>query len=124
MTEILGKSNLAQTAFGTVFGSRFGAIFVAVCLFFFAFSTVLSWNLYGKINVIYLFGRENAKRSTAVYTVIALVFIFCRNDDVQRSRLGAHGPFQQSHGAPERARALRPHGTVAAIARNKTKAQL
>ncbi len=76
VTGILGKSNLAQTAFGTVFGSRFGAIFVAVCLFFFAFSTVLSWNLFGKINVIYLFGRENAKRSTAVYTVIALVFIF------------------------------------------------
>ena len=76
VTGILGKSNLAQTAFGTVLGSRFGAIFVAVCLFFFAFSTVLSWNLFGKINVIYLFGRENAKRSTAVYTVIALVFIF------------------------------------------------
>ena len=76
VTGILGKSNLAQAAFGTVFGSRFGAIFVAVCLFFFAFSTVLSWNLFGKINAIYLFGRKNAKVSTAVYTLIALVFIF------------------------------------------------
>ena len=76
VTAVLGKSNLAQTAFGTVFGSRFGAIFVAVCLFFFAFSTVLSWNLFGKINVIYLFGRKNAKVSSIVYTLIAIVFIF------------------------------------------------
>ena len=70
------KANLAQTAFGTVFGESFGAIFVAVCLFFFAFSTVLSWNMFGKINVIYLFGKKNSKVCTVVYTVIDLVFIF------------------------------------------------
>ncbi len=74
--EGIGKANLAQTAFGTVFGERFGAIFVAVCLFFFAFSTVLSWNLFGKINANYLFGRKNPKRCTIVYSVIAMVFIF------------------------------------------------
>ncbi len=72
VTETIGKANLAQTAFGAVFGSSFGAIFVAICLFFFAFSTVLSWNLFGKINVEYLFGKKGVK----VYTVIALVFIF------------------------------------------------
>ncbi len=70
------KANLAQTAFGTVFGSNFGAMFVAICLFFFAFSTILSWNMFGKINVVYLFGKKNAKTCTVVYTVIALVFIF------------------------------------------------
>ena len=70
--ETIGKANLAQTAFGTVFGEGFGAVFVAVCLFFFAFSTILSWNLFGKINMTYLFG----KKSNVVYTVIALVFIF------------------------------------------------
>ena len=68
----LGKANLAQTAFGVVFGESAGNMFVAVCLFFFAFSTILSWNLFGKINVAYLFG----KKSTVVYTVLALVFIF------------------------------------------------
>ena len=68
----LGKANLAQTAFGTVFGETAGAMFVAVCLFFFAFSTILSWNLFGKINVIYLFGKHSAK----IYAVLALVFIF------------------------------------------------
>jgi AGCS family alanine or glycine:cation symporter len=72
----IGKANLAQTAFGTVFGQELGAVFVAVCLFFFAFSTILSWNLFGKINMIYLCGRENAKTATIVYSVIALVFIF------------------------------------------------
>ena len=70
--DVLKKTNLAQTAFGVVFGESAGAMFVAVCLFFFAFSTILGWNLFGKINMAYLFGQ----RSTVVYTVIALVFIF------------------------------------------------
>ena len=68
----LNSANLAQTAFGTVMGSGIGNAFVAICLFFFAFSTILGWNLFGKINVIYLFG----KKGTVVYTVVALVFIF------------------------------------------------
>ena len=70
--EGIGKANLAQTAFGTVFGANLGAMFVAICLFFFAFSTVLSWNLFGKINVIYLFGKKSVK----IYSAVALVFIF------------------------------------------------
>ena len=73
---LITKSNLAQTAFGTVMGNRVGAAFVAICLFFFAFSTILSWNMFAKINVIYLFGKKNAKVCTTVYTLIALVFIF------------------------------------------------
>ena len=72
VTGVLGKANLAQTAFGVVFGESAGNMFVAVCLFFFAFSTILSWNLFGKINVSYLFG----KKSVIVYTILALVFIF------------------------------------------------
>ncbi len=72
ITATLGKANLAQTAFGTVFGETAGNMFVAVCLFFFAFSTVLGWNLFGKVNMIYLFG----KKSTVIYTVVALIFIF------------------------------------------------
>ena len=74
--DTISKTNLAQTAFGTVFGAKFGAIFVAVCLFFFAFSTILSWNLFGKINALYLFGRKNTKLATAVYSLIALAFTF------------------------------------------------
>ena len=66
------KANLAQTAFGSVFGETFGGMFVAVTLFFFAFSTILGWNLFGKVNVEYLFG----KKAVPVYSVIALVFVF------------------------------------------------
>ena len=71
-STVLTKTNLAQTAFGVVFGENLGAMFVAICLFFFAFSTVLSWNMFGKINATYLFG----KKAVPVYSVIALVFIF------------------------------------------------
>lgn len=70
--ETVGKTNLAQTAFGVVFGENLGAMFVAIALFFFAFSTILGWNLFGKINIAYLFGDK----ATKVYTVIALGFIF------------------------------------------------
>ena len=73
--DILNKTNLAQTAFGTIFGSSAGAIFVAVCLFFFAFSTILGWNLFGKVNVIYLFGRKYPKIAELIYMIIALSFI-------------------------------------------------
>ena len=75
-STVITKTNLAQTAFGSVLGAKAGAAFVAVCLLFFAFSTVLSWNLFGKINAVYLFGRKNPKKAVSVYTVIALVFIF------------------------------------------------
>ena len=75
VTSVLSKTNLAQTAFGSVMGASLGAKFVAICLFFFAFSTVLSWNLFGKINAIWLFGKKNPKACTVIYTLIALVFI-------------------------------------------------
>ena len=71
-SQVLNKTNLAQTAFGSVFGAEAGAMFVAICLFFFAFSTILSWNLFGKINVVYLFGKKGA----VVYSILALGFIF------------------------------------------------
>ncbi len=76
ITGTLGKTNLAQTAFGSVFGADLGAKFVAVCLFFFAFSTILGWNLFGKINANYLFGKKNPKLCSTIYTCVALVFIF------------------------------------------------
>ena len=69
----LTKTNLAQIAFGDTFGiAAVGNIFVAVCLFFFAFSTIISWNLFGRINAIYLFG----KKFDVAYSVIAIIFIF------------------------------------------------
>ena len=72
VVNTIGKTNLAQTAFGVVFGEKLGAMFVAVALFFFAFSTILGWNMFGKVNISYLFG----KKGVLPYTIISLVFIF------------------------------------------------
>lgn len=77
----IDKTNLAQTAFASAFGDKIGPVFVAICLFFFAFSTILGWNMFGKINMIYMFGEKSVK----VYTAIALVFIFlgtCASNDL------------------------------------------
>ncbi len=74
--EYISKANLAQTAFGLVMGESFGAKFVAICLFFFAFSTVLGWNLFGKVNAVYLFGKKDEKKCVLIYNIIALVFVF------------------------------------------------
>ena len=79
--EGISKTNMAQLAFSAVLGDTFGPLFVAVCLFFFAFSTVLSWNFFGKVNVEYLFG----KKAVPVYSVLALCFIFlgsCLSNDL------------------------------------------
>ncbi|MCU6696622.1 alanine/glycine:cation symporter family protein [Laedolimicola ammoniilytica] len=67
-----GKGGIAltQEAFMRGFGS-FGDIFVAICLLFFAFSTVLSWHFFGQINVQYLFGKKAMK----VYSIIVVAFI-------------------------------------------------
>lgn len=79
--EGVTKANMAQLAFSSVLGSQFGNIFVAVCLLFFAFSTILSWNLFGKINVIYLFGQK----AVPIYSVLALIFLVlgsCLSNDL------------------------------------------
>ena len=68
------KTNAMQTAFSqSVFGS-FGSMFIAICLLFFAFSTILSWNFFGKLNVQYMF--KNNKVASLVYSLIAIAFIF------------------------------------------------
>ena len=68
----VAKTNLAQLAFGSVFGSGFGSAFVAICLLFFAFTTIIGWNLFGRINIEYLFG----KKAVLPYSIIAVAFIF------------------------------------------------
>lgn len=75
VTEALNKTNLVQTAFGSIMGGNVGAIFVAVCLCFFAFSSILCWNFFGKINAIYLFRKKNTKKAVLVYTLISLCFV-------------------------------------------------
>ncbi len=72
--EGIAKTNMAQLSFGMVFGEGPGSAFVAVCLLFFAFSTILSWNLFGKLNVQYLF--RSSKAALLIYALAAIAFIF------------------------------------------------
>lgn len=66
------KTNMAQLAFSSIFGDGFGNAFVAICLLMFAFSTIIGWNLFGRINVTYLFG----KHSNLIYSILSIAFIF------------------------------------------------
>ena len=78
--EGVDKTNMAQIAFSSVFGTAGGNIFVAICLLFFAFSTILSWNYFGKVNVTWLFG----KKAAVVYSILAVILIFlgsCLSND-------------------------------------------
>ncbi len=73
----LSKTNAMQLAVTNGFPSFMSGLgngFVAICLLFFAFTTIIGWNFFGKINVQYLF--KNSKIAVAIYSVIAIVFIF------------------------------------------------
>lgn len=70
--EGVSKTNMAQLAFSSIMGGTAGSLFVAVCLMFFAFSTILSWNFFGRVNVEYLFG----KKAVFFYFLVALAFTF------------------------------------------------
>ena len=61
---------LTQAAFTKGFGN-FGDIFVAVCLLFFAYSTILGWHFFGEVNVKYLFGEKAAK----FYSILVIGFV-------------------------------------------------
>lgn len=58
-------AELSQYAFSTLYGKG-GDIFIAVCMFFFAFSTIIGWYFFGQANVKYLFGPKAVK----VYSVL------------------------------------------------------
>ena len=63
---------LTQAAFQAVFG-KFGPIFIAICMFFFAFSTVIGWYFFGEANVKYLFGTKAVKIYAALVCVCVLL---------------------------------------------------
>ena len=68
----LNSTNIMQYAISSVSSSTVGNAFVAVCLFFFAFSSVIVWIMFGKINCTYLMG----KRPAVIYSFVAVAFIF------------------------------------------------
>ncbi|MFV0439840.1 MAG: alanine/glycine:cation symporter family protein [Lachnospirales bacterium] len=69
----LDGANLTQAAFSTGFGS-FGNMFISICLFFFAFTTIVGWYFFGETNVKFLF-RNNRKTALIVYRVLVAILI-------------------------------------------------
>lgn len=67
----LTGAELSQYAFSTLYGKG-GDVFIAVCMLFFAFSTILGWYFFGQANIKYLFGSKAVK----VYAVLAAVCVF------------------------------------------------
>ncbi len=63
-------AELSQYAFSTLYGKG-GDIFIAICMFFFAFSTILGWYFFGQANVKYLFGVKAVK----VYSILVAVCV-------------------------------------------------
>ena len=61
---------LTQAAFSQAFG-QFGQVFIAICMLFFAFSTILGWYFFGEVNFKALFGA----RALPVYSVIVVLFV-------------------------------------------------
>ena len=68
--EGLTGTALTQAAFSQAFGG-FGPVFIAICMFFFAFSTIIGWYFFGQSNFKALFGEK----TLPVYSVIVVVFI-------------------------------------------------
>ena len=63
-------AELSQYAFSTLYGKG-GDIFIAICMFFFAFSTIIGWYFFGQANIKYLFGPNAVK----VYSVLVAVCV-------------------------------------------------
>ena len=63
---------VAQVAFEHGFGS-IGPKFVALCLLFFAFSTIIGWYFFARQNIKYLFGDK----AIIPFTIIVIACVFC-----------------------------------------------
>ncbi len=66
----LQGTELAQAAFKASLGSA-GMAFVAICMLFFAFSTIIGWYFFGEQNVKAMFGHKAVK----VYAAIVVICI-------------------------------------------------
>ena len=62
---------LSQFAFSTLYGKA-GDIFIAICMLFFAFSTIIGWYFFGLANVKYLFGTKAIKP----YQIVVSICVF------------------------------------------------
>ncbi len=79
LADVFTRNNLSALGFGSVLGEQTGSMIVAISLMFFAFTSILGWCAYGRINAIYLFGGKSKHQlhtCVGIYTFICLIFIF------------------------------------------------
>lgn len=82
-SDVLGSgatgAALAQLAFSRNFGKA-GDVFIALCMLFFAFSTIIGWYFFGEINFKALFG----KKALPVYSIgVVLCVLFGSLQEVE-----------------------------------------
>ena len=70
LIAVYGVLNGLFGAFNVGFGN-FGNIFIALCMLFFAFTTIVGWYYFGEVNVRHLFGNGAIK----VYAVIVVICV-------------------------------------------------
>ncbi len=75
-------TDLTIMAFSTTFGGRAASIIIAICITMFAFSTLLSWSLYGGRCMEFLFGSRGMLAYQAIYVVFVVVGARTRLDIV------------------------------------------
>ena len=66
-------ASLITSAFSTIYGTQFASLFVAIALFFFAFSTILGWALYGTRCTEYLLGTRVTKFYQVFFCAMIIV---------------------------------------------------
>lgn len=105
---------LTQAAFSLTFGS-FGKVFIAICMLFFAFSTILGWYFFGQVNFNALFGSKYTK----VYSLIVVLFILIGSSLKVDLVWALADFFNGLMAVPNLLALLALSGVVAGIARNK-----
>ncbi|MBR5796430.1 MAG: alanine:cation symporter family protein, partial [Erysipelotrichaceae bacterium] len=66
-------AELISASFSTVFGSHVGSLLIAICISLFAFSTILSWALYGTRCFEYLFKSKAVKMYQIAFLIVIVI---------------------------------------------------
>lgn len=70
-SSVTSGSQAVVLTFSSVLGERGAVIFTCISILFFAFASIVGWNLFGKASAVFLFGEK----STKLYTFASLIFI-------------------------------------------------
>lgn len=72
-TPELAGITITQAAF-TQYFKGFGTVFIAICMLFFAFSTIIGWYFFAQMNVKYL-AKKHEKTIVIIFSLIVAAFV-------------------------------------------------